>query len=55
MQPRRRKKGPKSMDDVDPELRKTFDKLGISLEEQMRLSGVAVDAVDGQRERQNHL
>ena len=34
-----------SMDDVDPELRKTFDKLGISLEEQMRLSGVAVDAV----------
>ncbi|MGN0232668.1 MAG: Fe-S cluster assembly protein SufB [Muribaculaceae bacterium] len=34
-----------SMDEVDPELRKTFDKLGISLEEQMRLSGVAVDAV----------
>ena len=34
-----------SMDDVDPELRKTFNKLGISLEEQMRLSGVAVDAV----------
>jgi len=34
-----------SMDEVDPELKKTFDKLGISLEEQMRLSGVAVDAV----------
>ena len=34
-----------SMDDVDPELRKTFEKLGISLEEQKRLSGVAVDAV----------
>ena len=34
-----------SMDEVDPELRKTFDKLGIPLEEQMRLSGVAVDAV----------
>ncbi len=34
-----------SMDDVDPELRATFDKLGISLIEQMRLSGVAVDAV----------
>jgi Fe-S cluster assembly protein SufB len=34
-----------SMDEVDPELRKTFQKLGISLEEQMRLSGVAVDAV----------
>ncbi len=34
-----------SMDEVDPEIRKTFDKLGISLVEQMRLSGVAVDAV----------
>ena len=33
------------MDEVDPELRRTFDKLGISLEEQMRLSGMAVDAV----------
>ena len=39
------KKGPKSLDEVDPEVRKTFDKLGISLEEQMRLSGIAVDAV----------
>jgi Fe-S cluster assembly protein SufB len=34
-----------SMDEVDPELRKTFEKLGISLDEQKRLSGVAVDAV----------
>lgn len=34
-----------SMDDVDPELRATFDKLGIPLEEQKVLSGVAVDAV----------
>src|SRR5262249_48001417 len=34
-----------SMDEVDPELRQTFEKLGISLEEQKRLSGVAVDAV----------
>ena len=34
-----------SMDEVDPELRKTMDKLGISLEEQKRLSGVAVDFV----------
>ena len=34
-----------SMDEVDPELRRTFDKLGIPLEEQMALSGVAVDAV----------
>ena len=39
------KEGPKSLDEVDPELKKTFDKLGISLEEQMRLSGIAVDAV----------
>lgn len=39
------KYAPKSMDEVDPELRRTFDKLGISLEEQMRLSGMAVDAV----------
>ncbi|MEZ5004679.1 MAG: Fe-S cluster assembly protein SufB [Chitinophagales bacterium] len=34
-----------SLDDVDPELLKTFEKLGISLEEQKRLTGVAVDAV----------
>ncbi len=36
-----------SLDDVDPELRRTYDKLGISLEEQKRISGVkvAVDAV----------
>lgn len=35
----------KSLDEIDPELRETFSKLGISLEEQKRLSGVAVDAV----------
>ena len=34
-----------SLDEVDPELIKTFEKLGISLEEQKRLSNVAVDAV----------
>jgi Fe-S cluster assembly protein SufB len=34
-----------SMDEVDPEMRKTMDKLGISMEEQKRLSGVAVDFV----------
>ena len=33
------------MDEVDPELIKTFNKLGIPLEEQMALSGMAVDAV----------
>lgn len=36
---------PESLDEVDPELRETFKKLGISLEEQKRLTGVAVDAV----------
>ena len=35
----------KSLDEVDPELLKTYEKLGISLDEQKRLSGVAVDAV----------
>jgi Fe-S cluster assembly protein SufB len=34
-----------SLDDVDPEIRRTFEKLGIPLEEQKLLSGVAVDAV----------
>ena len=41
----KKKKEPNSMDEVDPELVKTFNKLGISLEEQKKLSGVAVDAV----------
>ena len=41
----RKKELKKSMDEVDPELVKTFNKLGISLEEQKRLAGVAVDAV----------
>ena len=36
---------PNSLDEIDPELRRTFEKLGISLDEQKRLSGVAVDAV----------
>ena len=39
------KKPLNSMDEVDPELKRTFDKLGIPLEEQMALAGVAVDAV----------
>ena len=41
----KKKKGPKSLDEVDPELLKTCDKLGIPLEEQKILSGMAVDAV----------
>ena len=39
------KKTLESLDQVDPELLKTFEKLGISLEEQKRLTGVAVDIV----------
>ncbi len=41
----KKKEGPKSMDEVDPELLKTFDKLGIPLHERAQLSGMAVDAV----------
>lgn len=40
-----KKDGPKSLDEIDPELMKTFDKLGIPLEERLALSGTAVDAV----------
>ena len=40
-----KKDGPKNLEEVDPELLKTFDKLGIPLEEQKVLSGMAVDAV----------
>ncbi|MGZ3687070.1 MAG: Fe-S cluster assembly protein SufB [Bdellovibrionota bacterium] len=43
--PKPKTDGPKSLDEVDPELRTMFNKLGISLDEQMRLSGIAVDAV----------
>jgi Fe-S cluster assembly protein SufB len=41
----KQKISPKSLDEVDPELRATFEKLGISFDEQKRLTGVAVDAV----------
>lgn len=41
----RKKEGPKSLDEVDPQLIDTFNKLGIPLEEQKQLSGMAVDAV----------
>lgn len=41
----KQKVAPNSLDEIDPELRKTFEKLGISLDEQKRISGVAVDAV----------
>ena len=39
------KKGPASYDEVDPEIKKDFEKLGIPLEERAKLAGVAVDAV----------
>lgn len=41
----KQKKKANSLDEIDPELRATFEKLGISLDEQKRLTGVAVDAV----------
>ncbi|MBI4308096.1 MAG: Fe-S cluster assembly protein SufB [Chloroflexi bacterium] len=43
--PASKSKGPKSLDEVDPELLKAFEKLGIPLDEQKKLAGVAVDAV----------
>ena len=43
--PKQKKDGPADLSEVDPELLKTFDKLGIPLEEQKVLSGMAVDAV----------
>ena len=39
------KQGPESLDEVDPEILETYEKLGIPLEEQKWLAGVAVDAV----------
>ncbi|HVU05279.1 MAG TPA: Fe-S cluster assembly protein SufB [Polyangiaceae bacterium] len=43
--PKSKKDGPKSLEDVDPELLKTYDKLGIPLHERAALAGIAVDAV----------
>jgi Fe-S cluster assembly protein SufB len=43
--PKKQGSGPKSLDDIDPELLKTYDKLGIPLRERELLAGVAVDAV----------
>jgi len=43
--PKSKKDGPKSLDEVDQQLLETYAKLGIPLEEQKRLAGVAVDAV----------
>jgi Fe-S cluster assembly protein SufB len=43
--PKKRSDGPKSLDEVDPKLLETYEKLGIPLKERERLAGVAVDAV----------
>ncbi len=43
--PKQKKDGPKSLDEVDPKLLETYEKLGIPLKERERLAGVAVDAV----------
>ncbi|MGB9603981.1 MAG: Fe-S cluster assembly protein SufB, partial [Limisphaerales bacterium] len=43
--PKKKKDGPKSLDEVDPKLLETYEKLGIPLKERERLAGVAVDAV----------
>ncbi|MDE0727841.1 MAG: Fe-S cluster assembly protein SufB [Alphaproteobacteria bacterium] len=43
--PKSKDDGPKSLDEVDPELLRTYEKLGIPLHEQQMLAGVAVDAV----------
>jgi Fe-S cluster assembly protein SufB len=43
--PKSKDDGPKSLDEVDPKLLETYEKLGIPLQEQMMLAGVAVDAV----------
>ena len=43
--PKKNKDSAKSMDEIDPELIKTFERLGIPLSEQKRISGVAVDVV----------
>ncbi len=43
--PKSQKDGPKSLDEVDPELLRTYEKLGIPLHERAALAGVAVDAV----------
>jgi Fe-S cluster assembly protein SufB len=43
--PKKKGDGPKSLDEVDPELLETYKKLGIPIEEQKALAGIAVDAV----------
>src|SRR3954467_3509156 len=44
----KKKAGPKSLDEIDPEILKTYEKLGIPLREQKILAGVVEEPVDGQ-------
>ncbi|MDA9101207.1 Fe-S cluster assembly protein SufB [Omnitrophica bacterium] len=44
-EPKATRDGPKSLDEIDPEIRDTYDKLGIPLVEQKQLAGIAVDAI----------
>ncbi|MDD1606384.1 MAG: Fe-S cluster assembly protein SufB, partial [Methylococcaceae bacterium] len=43
--PKRKEDGPKSLDEIDPQVLEAYKKLGIPLDEQERLAGIAVDAV----------
>ena len=43
--PKQKKAGPRSLDEVDPKLLETYEKLGVPLHERAKLAGVAVDAV----------
>src|SRR5262245_24520472 len=43
--PKQKKNAPKSLDEVDPKLLETYEKLGVPLHERAKLAGVAVDAV----------
>ena len=53
--PKSKTDAPKSLDEVDPELLRTYEKLGIPLREQEMLAGVAVDAVFDSRFCGNHI
>jgi Fe-S cluster assembly protein SufB len=43
--PKQKKDGPRSLDEVDPKLLETYEKLGVPLHERAKLAGVAIDAV----------
>ena len=53
--PKRKEDSPKSLDEIDPEVLAAYKKLGIPLDEQEKLAGIAVDAVFRLRIGGNHL